>query len=78
MLHDSLIFDGVDERQKAKAIAFADRVCRESGLQYIIALNSDDIPYSRLARLGIDVETITSLVLTDESDSSGLLGRRYR
>lgn len=78
VLHDSLIFDGVDERQKAKAIAFADRVCRESGLQYIIALNSDDIPYSRLARLGIDVETITSLVLTDESDSSGLLGRRYR
>lgn len=45
LIHDSTIFDGVDERQVARALMLAKIKCEEVGLQYISLINSDMIPY---------------------------------
>lgn len=43
LFHDSHIFDGVDGRQIGLALAFAAKKSEELGIQYIIAMNSDDV-----------------------------------
>lgn len=45
LIHDSLLFDGVDERQIARALELAHRESERLGFQYICFLNSDRIPY---------------------------------
>ncbi|MBL8605379.1 MAG: DUF2326 domain-containing protein [Myxococcales bacterium] len=41
--HDSSLFGPVDSRKQWEMIRLADKVCRESGLQYIAALNEHDV-----------------------------------
>lgn len=41
LIHDSTIFDGVDERQRALALELAEKESRERRFQYICMLNSD-------------------------------------
>ena len=41
LLHDSHLFDGVDERQIARALMLGARATRDHRLQYIAAMNSD-------------------------------------
>lgn len=43
LVHDSHIFDGVDGRQIGLALKIAEQKCRELGVQYIVAMNSDDL-----------------------------------
>ena len=43
LVHDSHIFDGVDGRQIGRALSFAQQKCDELGVQYIVAMNSDDL-----------------------------------
>lgn len=43
LIHDSHIFDGVDGRQIGLALSFAEQKSREIGIQYIVAMNSDDL-----------------------------------
>lgn len=43
LVHDSHIFDGVDGRQIGRALSFAQKKCDELGVQYIVAMNSDDL-----------------------------------
>ncbi|MCP3851349.1 MAG: DUF2326 domain-containing protein, partial [Gammaproteobacteria bacterium] len=45
LLHDSIIYEGVDERQIAHAIEQAASKAKEYGFQYIITINSDMVPY---------------------------------
>lgn len=73
LIHDSTIFDGVDERQVRFALELADRESRKCGFQYICTLNSDRVPYSEFAA-DFDFDSFVRLRLTDESDESGLLG----
>jgi uncharacterized protein YydD (DUF2326 family) len=73
LIHDSTIFDGVDERQVRLALEFADRESRRCGFQYICTLNSDRVPYSEFAK-DFNFDSFVRLRLTDESDESGLLG----
>ena len=73
LIHDSTIFDGVDERQVRLALEFADRESRRCGFQYICTLNSDMVPRSEFAA-DFDFNSFVRLRLTDESDESGLLG----
>jgi uncharacterized protein YydD (DUF2326 family) len=44
LVHDSVIFDGVDPRQRGRALRFAAEVSSSAGAQYICALNSNDVP----------------------------------
>lgn len=73
LIHDSTIFDGVDERQVSLALQLADRESRRLGFQYICTLNSDMVPRSEFP-LDFDFNSFVRLRLTDESEEGGLLG----
>ena len=45
LIHDSLLYDGVDERQIARALELAHRESERLGFQYLCFLNSDRVPY---------------------------------
>ncbi|MEU4840061.1 DUF2326 domain-containing protein [Nocardia testacea] len=77
LAHDSIVFDGVDERQKASAIRRAIRSSTEFGFQYLLTINSDDLPVSELAELQVDVSQLTVMTLTDASPAGRLLGLRF-
>ncbi len=76
LIHDSTIFDGVDERQVAKGLALAERKSRECGFQYICCLNSDAVPWDELPE-EIDFRSHVRLELSDEGDDGGLFGMRF-
>lgn len=76
LIHDSTIFDGVDERQIALALQLAARMSTEYGFQYICTLNSDTIPWAEFDP-DFDLNAFVRLRLTDETSSGGLLGIRF-
>ena len=76
LIHDSTIFDGVDERQIAHAIELAQRESSTQGFQYICALNSDTLPTGDLSS-DFDIDSFVRIRLTDESEEGGLLGIRF-
>lgn len=76
VFHDSHIFDGVDDRQKAAALRLASQQAEQHGFQYICSFNSNDLPSQDL--LGeLDLTTHTRLTLTDEGPQGKLLGRDF-
>lgn len=44
LIHDSDVFDSVDERQIAKALEYADNSAKELNTEYICFMNSDRVP----------------------------------
>ena len=76
LIHDSTIFDGVDERQIALALELAARKSAQAGFQYICTLNSDTVP-SREFTPGFDLEAFVKLRLTDLDENGSLLGVRF-
>lgn len=77
LVHDSHLFDAMDERQVANAIEAGSRLSKEHGFQYIITMNSDRIPYRDFsAKFDFDSHVIEPR-LTDESESGGLFGFRF-
>ena len=77
LIHDSHLFDGVDERQIAKALQIGAKLSEKYGFQYIVTLNSDVVPYNELNRLNFDLNPyIMDATLTDESDG-GLFGFKF-
>ncbi|MCC4768162.1 DUF2326 domain-containing protein [Methanosarcina sp. DH1] len=78
LIHDSTIFDGVDERQIAKAMELAASESVKHGFQYICAINSDCIPYNDFSdSFRSQFGSYVRLELTDENEEGGLLGFRY-
>jgi uncharacterized protein YydD (DUF2326 family) len=78
LIHDSTIFDGVDERQIAKAMELAASESAKYGFQYICAINSDSVPYNDfIGSFRSEFDNSIRLELTDETEESGLLGFRY-
>lgn len=76
VFHDSHIFDGVDDRQKAAALRLAAQQAEEHGFQYICSFNSNDLPGQNL--LGeLDLTTHTVLTLTDDGPQGKLLGQDF-
>jgi uncharacterized protein YydD (DUF2326 family) len=77
LIHDSIVFEGVDERQVASALVLARRLSEERQFQYICMLNSDQVPTGDLpSDLPLTSET-AQLVLNDEPESDSLLGMRF-
>jgi uncharacterized protein YydD (DUF2326 family) len=76
LVHDSIIFDGVDERQRALALEIAAKEAETRGFQYICTLNSDYIPWGEFTE-GFDVKKYIRLRLTDEKMEGCLLGVRF-
>jgi uncharacterized protein YydD (DUF2326 family) len=77
LLHDSPMFDGVDERQKAAAWARAKAESERLGFQYICMVNTDDIPEKDVMG-GLDMRdpSLIRATLTDQPDGC-LLGIRF-
>ncbi|MEX1034319.1 MAG: DUF2326 domain-containing protein [Sneathiella sp.] len=83
LIHDSHIFDGVDGRQIGLALELANKKCEELGVQYIVAMNSDDL--EKISRDEEDFnpdadfnpyDYVIDTVLTDEP-GGGLFGMRF-
>lgn len=78
LIHDSTIFDGVDERQIARAMELAAIEAEKGGFQYICAINSDKVPYNEFSEEFKETfEKSVRIRLTDEPPEGGLLGIRF-
>ncbi|MCP4678314.1 MAG: DUF2326 domain-containing protein [Deltaproteobacteria bacterium] len=75
-IHDTLMYDAVDPRQRARALERAAQVTTEGNAQYICTMNSDMIPYSDFPE-GFDFDQHVRLVLTDATPAGSLLGMRF-
>lgn len=76
LVHDSALFDGVDERQVASALDLARAESERLGFQYICSLNSDDLPREELGD-GHPVLDSVVLALHDQDPSGMLLGVEF-
>ena len=76
LVHDSHIFDGVDERQVAKALQIGEQAARDLNFQYIVTMNSDAVPHERPDNFDLS-EYILPVRLTDATEDGGLFGMRF-
>ena len=76
LVHDSHLFDGVDERQVGKALALGAALAEEHGFQYIVSLNTDDVPRDVPANFNID-DYALDIRLQDSAEDGGLFGFRF-
>lgn len=76
LVHDSHLFDGVDERQVAKALQIGEKAARDLEFQYIVTMNSDAIPREFSDDFHLD-DYILPIHLTDANETGGLFGMRF-
>ena len=76
VIHDSTVFDGVDERQVARALEIAAAKSAEHGFQYICMLNSDAVPRSDFST-DFPFDEHVVLELSDLGEEGGLFGMRF-
>ncbi len=76
LVHDSMLYDGVDSRQRALALERAAEVAGSTDTQYICALNSDMVPREDFSK-GFHVEKYVRLTLTDKEPAGSLLGFHF-
>lgn len=77
LIHDSHLFDGVDERQVAKALELGSENASRYGFQYIVTMNSDAMPQEGFSD-EFDIDSyIIEPRLTDKTDTGGLFGLRF-
>ena len=77
LIHDSHLFDGVDERQVAKAIQLGAQRAAANGFQYIVTMNSDSVPTEGFAKGFSLQEFVVPTRLTDATETGGLFGFRF-
>jgi len=75
LIHDSTLFDGVDERQVALALELVARESEQLNFQYICTLNSDMIPRTEFSP-EFDFDSFVRLRLTDD-EGGNLLGVEF-
>ena len=76
LIHDSHLFDGVDERQVARSLEIGREMLEESE-QYIVTMNSDIFDKLRDSEGHSFSNHVISPLLSDESDEGGLFGFRF-
>ena len=78
IVHDSRLFDGIDERQKADMFKTVYEKFAQANKQYIATVNQNQLDEIKKHLTNDEIENIitenTVLTLTDESDSEKLLG----
>ncbi len=76
LVHDSHLFDGVDERQLKHALEAAAELTERENFQYVLTINEDDL--DKAVALGFNAEPyIIEPRLTDADPSGGLFGFRF-
>ena len=77
LIHDSHLFDGVDERQVAGALSTGAARAKSKEFQYIVTMNSDKVPGEGYPE-GFKVsDYFMNTTLTDDTDTGGLFGIRF-
>ena len=76
LVHDSRLFDGVDERQVGKALAVGAELAKQHGFQYIVTMNTDFVPKEVPAGFSLNDHALP-VRLTDASEDGGLFGFRF-
>lgn len=74
LIHDSHLFDPVDERQVVGALRIGAEMAARYGFQYIVTMNTDKLPPGRYADLD---RFIVEPRLTDATETGGLFGFRF-
>lgn len=74
VVHDSSVFEGVDPRQRASALHFANDIASSLHGQYICTLNSNDVPDDIAAEDWFTNGIVRTVLDTDEG---GLFGRTF-
>lgn len=77
LIHDSHLFDGVDERQVAGALRLGKKISERLQQQYIVTMNSDifdRLPADESADLGA---AVLDTRLSDNTEAGGLFGFRF-
>ena len=77
LIHDSHLFDGVDERQVAKALQLGAERAKAIGFQYIVTMNSDSMPAEGFTGGFNPQDHVVSTRLTDATETGGLFGFRF-
>jgi uncharacterized protein YydD (DUF2326 family) len=77
LVHDSHLFDGVDERQIAAALLLGFRSTKTKGLQYIVTMNSDVFDRLALSDELDRTEIVLATRISDETETGGLFGFRF-
>lgn len=77
LVHDSHLFDGVDERQVGKALQVGAQMAGELGFQYIVTMNSDVVPTDLPKDFDLG-SYILPVRLTDATEEGGLFGLRFQ
>lgn len=78
VVHDSHLFDGVDSRQIATALMVGKQEMEAVNWQYIVLMNSDELPAEVDRPAGFDIsEAILPVRLTDATETGGLFGIRF-
>lgn len=76
LVHDSQLFDGVDERQIGKSLLLGARMAKEYGFQYIVTMNSDDFPdMSSFNEFNLDDYRVDLNI--NDTKNGGLFGIRF-
>ena len=76
LIHDSNLFDAIDERQISSCLNIGARLAEEYGFQYVVTMNSDRL--SQADASGFDSERyIIEPRLTDATEDGGLFGFRF-
>jgi len=76
LVHDSHLFDGVDERQVGKALAVGAELAAKHGFQYVVTMNTDSVPKEVPAGFKLE-DYVLNVRLTDASEDGGLFGFRF-
>ncbi len=76
LIHDSHLFDGVDERQVAKALKIGVDNAQKYNFQYIVTMNEDAVPESLPSDFDFEKYVIPTR-LTDATEGGGLFGIRF-
>ena len=76
LVHDSHLFDGVDERQLTRALELAAEITEAEGMQYVLTINEDEL--HKANRCGFDSSPfVVEPLLTDGYAEGGLFGFRF-
>ncbi len=76
IVHDSELFNGMDERQLGSCLNIAKRLSEEDGFQYVVLLNSDTLEAAE--HNGFDRgDCVLDPVLSDIGEDGGLFGFRF-
>ena len=77
LIHDSHLFDGVDERQVALALELGQDATNGQDAQYIVTMNSDIFDQLPLNESIVRNDIVVPARLSDEAETGGLFGFRF-